>query len=95
MDERMTGEQLAFLLSVAESERSGAGWEELSGHTLTLHAACNGAALSFAQVAGIKQEDGLVQARNARGETHVLRLEDVFAGTVEPSREKGRKAGFV
>jgi hypothetical protein len=95
MDCGMTGEQLASLLSVAESTRSADGWDELSRHTLTLHAAYNGAALSFGRIEGIKHEGGLLQARNARGETHVVRLDDVFAGTVEPSREKGRKAGFV
>lgn len=91
----MTGEQLASLLSVAEFNRGADGWNELSRHTLTLHAAYNGAALSFGRIQAIKHEAGLIQARNSRGETHVVRLDDVFAGTVEPSREEGRKAGFV
>jgi hypothetical protein len=43
----------------------------------------------------VKLNAPLIYARGARGETHVVRLDDVFAGTIEASKEKGRKAGFV
>lgn len=91
----MTGEQFAALLKVAEAGKSEEGWSSLGQYTLTLHAAANGASLSFGRIEEVKLAGPLILAKTARGETHVLRLDDVFAGTVEASKEKGRKAGFV
>lgn len=67
----------------------------LGQNTLTLHAAFNGAQLSIAKIESVKLAAPLVHAKTARGETHIVRIEDIFAGTVETLRESGRKAGFV
>ena len=95
----MTSDQLASLLKalleVAEAQKAEGGWTSLGQYTLTLHAAFNGAQLSIAKIDAVKVVGALVYAKSARGETHVIRLEDIFAGTVEASRETGRKAGFV
>jgi hypothetical protein len=95
----MTTDKVAFLLQalleVADANKVEGGWTSLGQYTLTLHAASNGAQLSFAKIDAIKIAGSLVQAKSARGETHIIRLEDIFAGTVEASRETGRKAGFV
>lgn len=86
---------LEALLDVADAKKAEGGWTSLGQYTLTLHAAFNGAQLSIAKIDALKVTGPLVHAKSARGETHVIRLEDVFAGTVEASRETGRKAGFV
>ena len=91
----MTADQLAKLLELAEAPKGEDGWSKLGQYTLTLHTAFNGASLSFSRIEEIKLAAPLVYAKNSRSETHVARLEDIFAGTIEASREKGRKAGFV
>jgi hypothetical protein len=91
----MTSDQIAALLELAEPKKADGGWLELGQHHLTLHTAYNGASFSLARIEGVKLAGPLVFARSARGETHVVRLEDVFAGSIETMKEKGRKAGFV
>jgi hypothetical protein len=91
----MTPELIRALLEQSEATKEDDGWLNLGAYTLTLHTAFNGAALSFARIEGLKLAGPLVYARTARGETHVARIDDIFAGSVEASREKGRKAGFV
>lgn len=91
----MTGDQLAALLKLAEAGKADDGWSSLTQYTLTLHAAFNGASLSLSRIEEVKVAGPLLYAKGSRGETHVVRLDDVFAGTIEASREKGRKAGFV
>jgi hypothetical protein len=95
----MTSDHLASLLKalleVADASKVEGGWTSLGQFTLTLHAASNGAQLSIAKIDAVKFAGPLVYAKSVRGETHVIRLEDIFAGTVEASRETGRKAGFV
>lgn len=90
----MTGEQFSELLSAADSQPEKDGWVPLGERNLTLHTSCNGAAMSFARVEKVKQEGHLVQAHSSRGETFLFRLEDLFAATLESTREKARKAGF-
>jgi hypothetical protein len=91
----MTGDQLAALLKLAEASKAEDGWQNLGNYTLTLHTAFNGASLSFGKLESLKVAAPLLYAKGARGETHVVRLDDVFAGSIEASREAGRKAGFV
>ncbi len=91
----MTAEQLAAILKLAEAQKAEDGWSNLGQYTLTLHAAFNGAALSLGRIEQVKSAAPLLYAKGSRGEIHVVRLEDLYAGTVEASKEKGRKAGFV
>ena len=95
----MTTDKVAFLLQalleVADANKVEGGWTSLGQYTLTLHAASSGAQLSFAKIDAVKIAGPLVYAKSARGETHVVLLENVCGGTIEPSRETGRKAGFV
>ena len=95
MDRGMTGDQLGALLKLADASKADDGWSTLGNYSLTLHTAFNGASLSFAKLDSLKVAGPLLYAKSTRGETHVLRLDDVFAGTIEASRETGRKAGFV
>lgn len=91
----MTGDQLGALLKLAEAGKGDDGWSTLGKNTLTLHTAYNGASLSLARVEAVKVSGSLLLAKSQRGETHVVLLDNIFGGTLEPSREAGRKAGFV
>ena len=91
----MTGDQLGALLKLAEATKADDGWSALGQHTLTLHTAYNGASLSLARIDSIKVQGAMLYAKTARGEIHVVILDNIFGGSIEPSKETGRKAGFV
>jgi hypothetical protein len=95
MDRLMTGDQLAAVLKLADASKTEEGWTSLGQYTLTIHTAFNGASLSIAKIESVKVAPPLVYAKSTRGETHIVRLDDIFASTIDPSRETGRKAGFV
>jgi hypothetical protein len=95
LDPSMTGDQLGTLLKLADATKVDDGWSSLGQHTLTLHTAFNGAALSLSRIDSIKMVGALVLAKSSRGEMHVVMLDNICGGTIEPSRETGRKAGFV
>jgi hypothetical protein len=95
LDPGMTGDQLGALLELAEATKADDGWSSLGQHTLTLHTAFNGASLSLARIESVKASGSLLLAKSQRGETHVVILDNIFGGTIEPSRETARKAGFV
>jgi hypothetical protein len=95
LDPGMTGDQLRALLELAEATKADDGWSSLGQHMLTLHTAFNGASLSLARIESVKVSGSLLLAKSQRGETHVIILDNIFGGTIEPSREAGRKAGFV
>lgn len=91
----MTADQIASLLELAEAKKGEAGWYSLGQFHLTFHTAFNGASVSFGRIEEVKLAGPLLYARTGRGETHLVRVEDVFAGSVEALKEKGRKAGFA
>jgi hypothetical protein len=64
---------------------------------LTLYAAHDGVSLTVGKIEEVRVTGGLVRARNAKGETFLLALEDVFAAAVDAGAEggSGRKAGFL
>jgi hypothetical protein len=95
LDLAMTGDQLGALLKLAEATKADDGWSNLGQHTLTLHTAYNGAALSLARIESVKISGTLLLAKSSRGEIHVVIIDNLFGGSIEPSRETGRKAGFV
>jgi hypothetical protein len=95
LDLAMTNDQLGALLKLAEAAKADDGWSSLGQNTMTLHTAFNGASLSIARIQSLKVAGSLLLAKSARGETHVVILDNIFGGTIEPSRETGRKAGFV
>jgi hypothetical protein len=91
----MTGDHLAALLTFAEAKKGGDGWYNLGQRSLVLHAAYNGSVLSFSRIESLKRENEIIFAKSSKGEVHVFLLSDVFAGTVDSSKEKTRKAGFA
>jgi hypothetical protein len=92
----MTKEHLDVLLKAAKAEKSKDGWRELAtGREMTLYVATGGASLTVGRISGVKEGATLLEARTIKGEHYVLAMEDVFAGSVDESSEKPRKAGFV
>lgn len=90
----MTNEHFAALLTAASAETNGE-WSVFPGErTISLHAAYAGVPLNVAKITQIRLEACLVHAQNARGETTILQLSDVFAGAVEGEAKTARKAGF-
>lgn len=85
----------------AERKPASDGFIDLpEGRRLTLHTAHDGVGLTVSKVDRIAQSaGGVVRARNERGEIFVLALEDLFALSVEGSRQGGagapRRAGFL
>lgn len=90
----MTADQIASLLELAEAKKGDGGWHSFGQFHVTFHTAFNGASVSFSRIEEIKLVGPLLYAKGGRGETHIVRVEDIFAGTVEALKEKGRKAGF-
>jgi hypothetical protein len=80
----------------AKSERGERILEE--GRRITLYAAHGGVGLTVAKVESVRIGNGLVRAKNDKGELYVLALEDLYAASIDahggPSAS-GRKAGFL
>jgi hypothetical protein len=92
----MTEEHLTALLTIAEAKKDDKGFlRAAEGRHLSFYVASSGASLTVGKIEAVKVEKHLVQARTVRGETYVIALEDVFAGSVEQPASAGRKAGFA
>jgi hypothetical protein len=92
----MTEQHLSALLTTAEAKKASDGWvKPPEGRHLTFYTAFNGASLTVSRVDAVRSEGGLVRARTAKGETFVLALADIFAGSIDASPSSGRKAGFT
>ena len=92
----MTKQHLDALLKAAEAGKAKDGWREMAaGRELTLYLATEGAHLTVSRITAIKEGASLLEARSAKGEHYVLALETVFAGAVDESNDRHRKAGFV
>jgi len=92
----MTKQHLDALLKAADASKAKDGWREIAaGRELTLYVAAGSANLTVSRITGVKEGAALLEARSAKGEHYVLALETVFAGAVDESNDKQRKAGFV
>lgn len=86
---------LTTLLELSGAVTDGP-WSVLPNErTVTLHVARAGALLNIARIERLRQQGDLLLAQNSRGETFVIVLADVFAGTVDAEKKVARKAGFV
>jgi hypothetical protein len=94
----MTEAMFKAVLERAEARKSDDGVVLPEGRTLTLYAAHDGTSLQVTRVTGLRLDAGIVEARDAKGETFLLSLEDVFAASVTgdaTNKKTGRKAGFL
>lgn len=96
----MTEDTFRAVLETAQAKPDKEGWHALpEGRLLTLYTAHDGVSLVVTKVERVRQQKALVHARNAKGETFLLCLEDVFAASTDSSGERGgaggRKAGFL
>lgn len=91
----MTNEQFQALLKMAGTKVGSDGWSatEEERH-LTLHAGNNGVGLTVSRVVALRLDGELLLARTSKGDQFLLNLQDIFAASVEASKEKSRQAGF-
>lgn len=96
----MTEEMLKAVFDTAQAKPDDDGGATLpEGKTMTLYAAHEGVSLTVTKVVSAKVTHGVVRARNSRGETFLVSIEDLYAAAVdgasEPSATRARKAGFL
>ena len=90
----MDDSHLKALLDAANVEQEGEWSVAAEDRTLTFHVSSGGVGLNIAKVTRVRVAAGLLYAENMRGELFVLKLGEVFAGSVEGAKPHGRKAGF-
>ncbi|MBK8253400.1 MAG: hypothetical protein IPK82_12130 [Polyangiaceae bacterium] len=94
---RMTHDMLKAVLSEAQSKEQD-GWSVLeSGRLLSLYAAHDGVSLTVQKIEAVRVAHTVVYARNTKGETFLIALEDLFAAAFDAGSESktARKAGFL
>ena len=93
----MTEAMLVTILDEVQAKREGAEHVMPEGRRVTLYAAHAGVGLTVGKVASMRIANGLVRARNDKGETYVVAVDDVYAASVEAGSAgpSARKAGFI
>ncbi len=98
MPPTMTEAMYQKLLARAEATTPKRGPSKLpEGTTATLYAASQGASLTVAQIVELSLVEGVVEAKNKKGETFLIALDHVFGASLASTEDRGagRKAGFV
>jgi hypothetical protein len=93
----MTETMYTALLDKAEAKKNDDGEAELpEGRTLTLYVAHDGCSMTVSRIVALRLEQaGVVEARDNKGESYVLGLDDVFAGSISGGKTaEQRTAGF-
>ena len=91
---RMDSAHLSGLLEVAGVDKEGPWSVVKDDRTLTLHAAQAGVGLNVTKLRKVRLQGELLYAENAHGDTFVLPLAVIFAGSVDPPSKASRQAGF-
>jgi len=94
----MTEDMLRAVLDTAQAKSEKDGGAALpEGRHLTFYAAHDGVSLSVSKIEHVRVSQGIVRARNGKGETFILALEDLFGAAVDGGTEAlgARKAGFL
>lgn len=87
-------EHLKALLDLAGTDEEEA-WQVLKDErTVTLHVSNQGVGLNVSKIRRLRVQAELLFAENQNGDGYVLKLSDVFAGSVDPANKGSRKAGF-
>ena len=94
----MTETMYAALLDKAEAKKNKGGEAELpEGRTLTLYVAHQGCSMSVSRLVAVRLgKDSVLEARSNKGETYLLSLDDIFAGSIAGGSKDAatRTAGF-
>ncbi|HHH30245.1 MAG TPA: hypothetical protein ENK57_18150 [Polyangiaceae bacterium] len=96
----MTEEMFHAVVDKAGCTKGDGGRLELpDGSTMTLYLAHDGTQLQVSRVTALAQKGDIVETHNAKGETFLLALEDLFAASIVGGDAQdggaGRKAGFL
>lgn len=94
----MTEAMYQRILERAEAHASKKGPAKLPEEkTITLYVTSHGASITVSNVVEISLADGIVEAKNRKGELFILGLDDILAAAINANDERGtgRRAGFV
>lgn len=93
----MTHDMLRTVLDAANAKEAD-GWQvPADGRQLSLYVAHDGVALTVQKIEALRLAHGVLHARNAKGETFMLALDDVFAIAFDggATAKATRAAGFL
>ncbi len=94
----MTHDMLKTVFESADAKEKDGWFSAGEDRLFSLYAAHDGVSLTIQKIETLKHSHGILHARNAKGETFLLALEDVFAvafdGGSSPTTV-ARKAGFL
>jgi hypothetical protein len=94
----MTEEMLKTVLETAHAKTDKEGASILpEGRSMTLYAAHDGVPLTVSKIEAVRITHGIIRAKNIKGETFVLAVDDLFAAAIDAGSEvlSARKAGFM
>ena len=93
----MTEEMFRLILDSAQVKTDKEGWAVMpEGRHLTLYASHAGVSLTIGKVEKLRTQQSVVRARNVKGETYFIALNDLFAAAVDgQDAAAGRKPGFL
>ena len=94
----MTEQMFQAIITSAECDDDDEGMSRLpAGRTMTLYAGHEGVSLQAGRIVAASLQDGIVKARNSKGEMFVLALADLFAASLSGGTDgaESRKAGFL
>ncbi len=94
----MTDAMYQRMLERAEAQTPKKGPAKLPDEkTITLYVATQGASITVSNVIELVLSDGIVEAKNRKGELFILALADVLAAAIHANDDRGagRRAGFV
>ena len=88
---------LRTVLESAQARETEGWWQLSDGRYLSLYVAHDGVSLTVQKVESVRVHHSLLHAKNSKGETFLLALEDVFAAAFDAGTTSAgtRKAGFL
>jgi hypothetical protein len=94
----MTDTMLQAILDEVQAKSENGERILPDGRRCTLYVSHDGVGLTVAKVESIRIGDGLLRAKNDKGEIYVVALQDLFAASIDSAggtSSSGRKAGFI
>ena len=94
----MTDAMYQRMLERAEAQSSKKGPSKLPDEkTITLYVTSHGTSITVSNVIELALSEGIVEAKNRKGELFIHGLGDILAAAINANDERGagRRAGFV